>query len=671
MFAVHGWQAGKGTGIHMAKGFFRERKHYKLFEIAKEFRIGSEEARRLAGILKKYGVVKTVKASKPEYEDLSDQDIILTDVVENSTEVEYVFDFVGIVAVDEYVFKCYPKYISSTAEPQQQLKQVLKVIKKYNDKEQLIYLHNGEDDNRIFNRLAVSLHLLEDYFQYGVYTNQHEIIETNGEGEILWDKTINETFALIQNNRPYYAELQTRNTVDDDMDYIRRLHECVLSQCTAELKDIGVLELFDIAGVELTSAKLDDFGDVDHIKYRLEKEIQTQYITRKQIILKTIYAYVANEKTKQENLSFSLYGTNSFNLVWEKVCAVNFGSVLDKKICSLPLGLAPEYENKKDESLRNLIDRPVWHRNDPVAVDDQSDTLRPDLICIYPCNDRMDYCFGIYDAKYYNIDFEYKKDKWKVTGQPGVGDITKQYLYQLAYDDFIVKQGYRYIQNMFFCPQEEAEKDYGYVSMEMLHHMGNKSLENITVVKLCAGEMYDMYLSGKPIPQEEISNYIPGIGRQSVAGQNFANRMMAYLSRIMNPGQVAEKKLEMKEEKGKLIYPQQIQRELGAKIIYDAICSVAAGAFYGFDPYEKESGRMVAEDAGNSFQRCSQIADAALEIEKILKELPERELQDETSIKVILKQCFEEKNEISAMAGGNSLNRLTEKVVELIREVYL
>lgn len=671
MFAVHGWQAGKGTGIHMAKGFFRERKHYKLFEIAKEFRIGSEEARRLAGILKKYGVVKTVKASKPEYEDLSDQDIILTDVVENSTEVEYVFDFVGIVAVDEYVFKCYPKYISSTAEPQQQLKQVLKVIKKYNDKEQLIYLHNGEDDNRIFNRLAVSLHLLEDYFQYGVYTNQHEIIETNGEGEILWDKTINETFALIQNNRPYYAELQTRNTVDDDMDYIRRLHECVLSQCTAELKDIGVLELFDIAGVELTSAKLDDFGDVDHIKYRLEKEIQTQYITRKQIILKTIYAYVANEKTKQENLSFSLYGTNSFNLVWEKVCAVNFGSVLDKKICSLPLGLAPEYENKKDESLRNLIDRPVWHRNDPVAVDDQSDTLRPDLICIYPCNDRMDYCFGIYDAKYYNIDFEYKKDKWKVTGQPGVGDITKQYLYQLAYDDFIVKQGYRYIQNMFFCPQEEAEKDYGYVSMEMLHHMGNKSLENITVVKLCAGEMYDMYLSGKPIPQEEISNYIPGIGRQSVAGQNFANRMMAYLSRIMNPGQVAEKKLEMKEEKGKLIYPQQIQRELGAKIIYDAICSVAAGAFYGFDPYEKESGRMVAEDAGNSFQRCSQIADAALDIEKILKELPERELQDETSIKVILKQCFEEKNEISAMAGGNSLNRLTEKVVELIREVYL
>ena len=136
--------------------------------------------------------------------------------------------------VEEYVFKCYPKYISSTIEPIEQLKKVLKVIKKYNDKEQLVYLYNGEEDNKIFNRLAVSLHLLEEYFQYGIYTNQQDVIEINGEGEILWDKTINETYALIQNNRPYYVELQTQNSVDDEMDYIKRLHECELTQRALE-----------------------------------------------------------------------------------------------------------------------------------------------------------------------------------------------------------------------------------------------------------------------------------------------------------------------------------------------------------------------------------------------------------------------------------------------------
>lgn len=652
----------------MAKGFFRELKHYKLNEISMELNTEKEEAKRLVGILKKYGIVKAVKASKPEYEDLSNQDIILTDIVENNPEIQYVFDFVGVVMVEGYVFKCYPKYISSTTKPIEQLKKVLKVIKKYNDKEQLVYLYNGEDDNKIFNRLAVSLHLLEEYFQYGIYTNQHDVIETNGEGEILWDKTINETFALIRNNRPYYVELQTQNSVDDEMDYIKRLHECVLTQCALELKEAGILELFDITEVELTSVCLEDFGDVDYIKYRLNQELRIQFVTRKQTLLKTIYTYIANEKAEQDNLNFSLYGTNSFNLVWEKVCAENFGSVLDKKLYELPLGLSEDYEARKNERLISIIDKPKWHKNNPYVTDEKIDTLKPDLICIYPCDD-TEYCFGIYDAKYYCIDFKEVKGKYRVTGQPGVGDVTKQYLYQLAYDDFITKQGYKYVQNMFFCPQESAEPDYGYVEMKILHNIGDKTLENIAVVKLCAEEMYDLYLQNEKI--KDPTTYIPAVAIKRVYSTNFANRMMAYLRGITKASQVAEIKMEMKSDKGKLIYPKQIKRELGAKLIYDAICPIATGAFYGFNPYEKEHGNRVAEEIGNSYEKCEQIASVAIEIEKHIKELSDQELRDETIVKAILQHCFDDKEEISAMAKGQSLDKLVEKVMELIREVYL
>ena len=44
---------------------------------------------------------------------------------------------------------------------------------------------------------------------------------------------------------------------------------------------------------------------------------------------------------------------------------------------------------------------------------------------------------------------------------------------------------------------------------------------------------------------------------------------------------------------------------------------------------------MVAEDIGDSYVRCGQIADAAIEIEKIIKDLSEQELQDEKVVKVI------------------------------------
>lgn len=653
----------------MGKGFFRELKHYTFLEIKKEIGTTVEETKRLISILKKYGIVKAVKASKPEYEDLSNQDILITDVSENHSDIEYVFDFVGVVMLEEYIFKCYPKYISSTLEPMQQLKKVLKVIKKYNDKEQLIYLYNGEEKNRIINRLAISLYLLEDYFQHGIYTNQQAIIENNGEGEILWDKTINETFALIQNNRPYYVELQSQSTVDNEMDYFRGLHECVLSYCLAELKKSGVLELFDISEIELTTSKIEDFGDVEYILYRLQGEIQTQFITRKQSLLKTIYTYIANEKVNKEEMNFSLYGTNSFNLVWEKVCAENFGSVLDKKLSELPLGVSDEYESKRDKRLIDIVDKPVWHKNNPYISDENVDTLRPDLICIYQLDEKDEYCFGIYDAKYYCIDFKRQKNGYKVTGQPGVGDVTKQYLYQLSYDDFIEKQGYHYVQNMFFCPQEKAEPEYGYVEMKMFHTIGDKSLENIAVVKLCAEEMYDLYLTNGKV--KNIEDYIPNVARKPVYSKNFANRMMEYLRGITKASQEAERKMEMKSERGKLIYPEGIKRELGAKLIYDVICPVAISVLYEFDPYEKEYGSIVAEDMGNSYGKCEQIAEAAIVIEKYIKELSEQDLRNKTVIRVILRQCFENKSEISAMASGYSLDKLVDKVMELVREVYL
>ena len=87
----------------MAKGFFKERKHYTLQNIAdilyEKENADLEETRRLVGILKKYGVVKAVKRTKPEFDDLSNEDIVLTDVVDNSSDIEYVFDYVGVNVV--------------------------------------------------------------------------------------------------------------------------------------------------------------------------------------------------------------------------------------------------------------------------------------------------------------------------------------------------------------------------------------------------------------------------------------------------------------------------------------------------------------------------------------------------------------------------------------------
>lgn len=646
----------------MAKVFFRELKHYTIFEISQELGENIETAKQLVGILKKYGVVKAIKNTKPEYEDLSNQDVVLTDVMDNGADITYVFDYVGIVLIEGHAFKCYPKYILSHKEPIAELKQVLKVIQKYNSKEQLVYLYNGEDDSKIFNRLAVILHLLEDYFVHGLYTKQHEVVETNGEGEILWDRTINETFALIQNHIPYYVELQTQNVVDNDADFFKRLHKCVLAQCTQELEKAGLEDLFEFAGTELTEECLEDIGDTDSILYRLQCEMQTQYISWKQSILKTLYTYIANDKVNKGRDSFSLYGTNSFNLVWEKVCAENFGSLRDEKLQNLPYGLSKAYEKQKSKTLKSIIDTPVWHRNQPPAAGDKVKTLVPDLVCIYPCNEKMEPCFGIFDAKYYNIEFA--DPGGKVTGQPGVGDVTKQYLYQLAYDDFIEKQGYQYVQNLFLCPQEKAEPGFGYVEMKMLKTIGNKGMEDIAVVKLCAEEMYEIYLSNEKI--DNIADYIPQAVKRPITGKNVISRATRLFENCVKPSLEAEQKLRMGEEHGKFIYPAQIRRKLGAKLLYDLLCPIAADALYGTNTNGRE-----AVKAEQSDEKCSHIADAALNIDHRIRGLSERELVDKAVMKESLEKCFEGFDDIQPMAEGQYLEEMVQRVMEFAEEVYL
>ena len=80
---------------------------------------------------------------------------------------------------------------------------------------------------------------------------------------------------------------------------------------------------------------------------------------------------------------------------------------------------------------------------------------------------------------------------------------------------------------------------------------------------------------------------------------------------------------------------------------------------------------MVAEDIGNSYGRCNQIADSSIEIEKKIKELSEKKLQDEKVIIDILRKCFKDKEDIASMVEGDNLELLVEKVMELVRNLYL
>ena len=336
--------------------------------------------------------------------------------------------------------------------------------------------------------LSLSLYFLQDYYENGIYNSTINTIEINGSGEILWDKTINESVAYLSNNRPYYMELYTKKWLNNDYDYFKRLHEIILTICSKELKELGIIELFDVVPVDLFDEDLEEFGNKEDILYEIQKEMNIQYNTRKQLLLKAFYSYIDHSNHLWDANGFSVFGTNAFNLVWEKVCA----DVLDNKL-QIPIRDLPISIEGIDQSLKliQLLERPKWYGPNDSFMIEANNTLIPDIISLYKIEDG--YRFVIFDAKYYNLIVEPKL----LIGQPGISDITKQYLYQLAYKNIIDNSQVVDVHNCFLMPTESDHViNKGKVSMDMFSAL---NLESIQVRQLPADEMYDNYLLNKKI----------------------------------------------------------------------------------------------------------------------------------------------------------------------------
>ena len=488
----------------MISVFLREQKRYTLDDLLEQFQSTREQAFHLLRRLKEYGVLKIVKANEEQKNltDLVDEGVETIGVEFEEKEYFYVFTFVGVIITNGRVLKCFPKYLLNVVAPKTELKQVLKVLEKYNSKEQIVRMQNEAEGNSAFNMLAVMLFFLHDYFENGLYANSQDVVEINGNGEILWDKTINGTFAILSQNRPYYTEFLTRKRVNDDYDFFKRLHECILTRCTSELRDADLLDLFDITGVDISDEQIEDFGDKDYLLDRITKELNIQFNTRKQLLLKTMYAYIVNSDSFGDVYGFSLFGTNRFDSVWEKVCAEVIGNQLNTIVgdLQLPVPLADSYVTKKGLKLIELIEKPQWlgiTTDERQFVKEAKDTLIPDHVSIV--NIDGDWQFIILDAKYYNIQLEYDK---KLRGQPGIESITKQYLYELAYRPFIDAHKISTTKNCFIMPTNSLEIiDKGVVRLEMMHAL---KLQDIQIRMLPAEIIYKYYLDGTKMDIREL-----------------------------------------------------------------------------------------------------------------------------------------------------------------------
>ena len=485
----------------MRKVYIKERSFYTIESLARVLGVEKERAAEYIEVLTTRGVLRLRSGNDEDEFDTEDA---------SKYKGTYQFVYVGLAIVDGLVLIVYPKYMDERrfenntvgTSTQAALRQVFAALRKSSGSYSDIVTLN--ESSRHFNdRIACMLMLIEMYSEYGEYSNYVRTLQEDGFGDISWERTIAMHQPFLQDGVPIYFDYETITNTKDNADFITRLHRCILTECSNKIAEYGIADILGLEEIELTDDVLDDLGDTEHLLYRLDRERGVQYVTWKQDVIDLMKRYINKEETLIDSDEVVCLGTTSFHHVWEKACKVAFGDLLAKRIDGLGLRLSDEWVSRRNETLLGIIPAPAWSKrpDDGVKYNPQG-SLIPDIIAFHQTQSG-ERVFGILDAKYYKPWFGINDS---IYGAPGVGDVTKQILYQQAYKRFILDHGFDRVVNAFLIPSDSAEFSLmGHVEFLGVFDSEEKPfVDGVDMWTLPAQDIWRCYLNGKALSLDSV-----------------------------------------------------------------------------------------------------------------------------------------------------------------------
>lgn len=425
--------------------------------------------------LKKYALDECFQSENSEIlNKLMERNIVVRDNQSIS------FRFVGMVALTDCIVIVFPKY---KADPHEKVKEkqdeyikytknIFKVFEKYVNKktDSSLLKKDCDEEEEYLNLFSLYKSLIDDFIEYGLYENERHIHTLCGDGEIDWNKTIGELdnhFNTLKN--PIYLNYYTHDIEEEQENYIRSIQKKLLTDAASYFEEF---RKFGLDGFQFDFHFDGDLiGDEEYQIFKIDLELRENFSERKINLLKLMRS-ILKEKMHSIYEDINIYGTKSYHSIWENVCQNVLGH---------------------DSTLRKNIPKPNW-KSVNNEEDNYSSSFIPDIV--FEENNDL----HIYDAKYYETEFD-EKGKLK-NNAPGIGDISKQFLYEESYRAYYKEAGIkksRYY-NAFLFPTEETQHSYiGEVSFEIFQ--GKK----IELFKLSTEKMYESYLKDLKV-RKEINN---------------------------------------------------------------------------------------------------------------------------------------------------------------------
>lgn len=402
----------------------------------------------------------------------------------------YVFRYVGMLQFGKRVLYILPKYCTNWEREEEEtrlerFRTVLRAIARYRQQ-----VHSmGEDDaeEEWHDFLHIMVELVMDFMADGCYRVDEFINEKNGKGRILWARTIRSVLPVIQEGRPYYLDLHTRRKREDSSYFITRLHRHLAYQAYCRLEKLHLPELLGLPALTDPPEHEEEFADTDYLKQRLRHEQTLRFDDRRRYLLALMLRYLEAQDEEPKS-GLHRYGKSAFHQVWEEACR-----------------RALEMEASTTEQM--LASIPRWEP----FTEDSAQVLKADMFRY----DSKSHTLMIVDAKYYTPPMR----STRPSGMPGIGDIIKQQLYELALRHRFDADART--QNVFLMPLLDSERKeaagktlirFGSVGIPMLTAgageeappalRGFCGLQPIQLCKVAPESLWEAYLNGTSLFDE-------------------------------------------------------------------------------------------------------------------------------------------------------------------------
>lgn len=329
------------------------------------------------------------------------------------------FFFCGSVYTDNTVITVFPKGFEleneGTEDKIEYSKLLYKIFVKYN-KRSILKNNNSEYEKNINrnNYLTIAEAVVKDYLQHDLIKEKIKKRSLNGPGKTNWNMTFKKVKPLFVNESLFYMDLVNERNFNLITSEIIGIHQYILKDITNKA---GWILDFNYNKKTLTKV------NISKAMILLKQAMKLTYNVNLLHRLNLLYQYlnIVSKSKNQYNIEF-LY-TFKFQYIWEDMC---------KMIFSHNKLLASEIPNYEWSYMNDFL---------------YEAKLIPDIVTLFSEEELV-----IMDAKYYS-------DAEKEKNLPPSGDISKQFMYQLAFETKSEKK-FKEIYNFFLIPGSSEGTHY-------------------------------------------------------------------------------------------------------------------------------------------------------------------------------------------------------------------